>query len=234
MGRAGGLSPFRRLMFPAILSLVLTCVAVSLGIWQVERLAWKTDLLARIDAAEAAPALPLTNDPAQFTKTAVTGIFRPMPPALYGAEVRDTQAGPRMGARLILPLDRPNAPPILIDRGWAPTDREPPPAPKAAVTIEGYIRTTDRPGWFAATDDLAARRFYTLDPRKMAESLGAPDAVPYVLIALGKATIQTFPQPATALPRPPNDHLAYAVTWFSLAAILVIIFAIYARKVFRE
>jgi surfeit locus 1 family protein len=137
-----------------------------------------------------------------------------------------------MGARLIQPLDRQGAPPILIDRGWAPTDRIDPP-PTTPVTVEGYLRTADRPGWFAATDDPAGRRFYTLDPAKIAAALGVVDAAPYVLVELRKPSGKNFPQPATALPRPPNDHFSYALTWFSLAIILVIIFVVFARKVFH-
>ena len=163
-----------------------------------------------------------------------TFIARPATGAiLYGVEVRDTRAGSRIGARLIQPLDRAGAAPILIDRGWAPTDRASPPAPATPVTVDGYIRTADRAGWFSAADDLAGRRFYTLDPAKMAGALGMADAVPFVLVALGTVDGNSLPQPAVALPRPPNDHFVYALTWFSLAGILVIIFSIHARKVLR-
>lgn len=229
---AAGRSHLRQLLFPFLVTLAFASVAVGLGVWQVQRLAWKTDLLARIDAAEQAPAVPMTNNPAQFTKVAVTGVFRQVAPIRYGVEVRDTKAGSRIGARLIQPLDRAGAAPILIDRGWAPTDHDPPP-PATPMTIDGYIRTADRPGWFSAADDPAGRLFYTLDPAKMAQALGVPNAVPFVLVALGTADGNSLPQPALALPRPPNDHFVYAVTWFSLAGILVIIFSIHARKVLR-
>ena len=222
------------MLLPFLITALLSGTGIGLGIWQVERLAWKTTFLARIDAAEAAPAVAMTDNPSQFTKVAVSGVFRQVPPVLYGVEVRDTPAGSRIGARLIQPLDRSGAAPILVDRGWAPTDRDPPPAPDGRVTVDGYIRTADRAGWFAAADDPASRRFYTIDPLKMAKTLGAPDAVPFVLVALGMVNRNTLPQPATALPRPPNDHLVYAITWFSLAAIILIIFAIHARKVLRQ
>ena len=234
---AAGRSRLRHLLFPFLITLAFAGVAVGLGIWQVQRLAWKTALLARIDAAEQAPAVPMDSPaqftPAQFTKIAVSGVFRQVAPVFYGVEVRDTRAGSRIGARLIQPFDRPGATPILIDRGWAPTDRDPPPAPTTPVTVDGYIRTGDRAGWFSAADDLANRRFYTLDPGKMARALGVPDAVPFVLVALGAIDGASLPQPAIALPRPPNDHLVYAITWFSLAGILVVIFFIHARKVVR-
>ncbi len=229
--RGLGQSP---ILLPFLITVLLCGTGIGLGVWQVERLAWKTAFLARIDAAEAAPAVAMTGNPSQFTKVAVAGVFRQVPPVLYGVEVRDTPGGSRIGARLIQPLDRAGAAPILVDRGWAPTDRDFLPAPAGRVTIEGYIRTADRAGWFAAADDLAARRFYTLDPGRMAAELGVPDAVPFVLVALGAADVKGFPRPATALPRPPNDHLVYAITWFSLAAIILVIFAIHARKVIRR
>ena len=227
-------SRLRQLLVPGLTTILLATLAFGLGVWQVERLAWKTAILARIDAAEAAPAVPFAGEPAQFTKIAVTGRFRAVPPVLYGAEVRDTPAGPRMGARLIQPLERDALPPVLVDRGWAPTDHAVlPPPPDGVITVEGYIRTADRPVWFAAADDPVSRRFFTMDPAKMAAALGVATAPPYVVVALGKASAAQA-QPATALPRPPNDHLSYAVTWFSLSAILLVIFAIFARKVLRR
>ena len=57
---------------------------------------------------------------------------------------------------------------------------------------------------------------------------------PFILVALGPAPPEGFPDPAKHLPRPPNNHLQYAITWYGLAAVLVVIFAIWSRKVLRE
>ncbi len=70
----------------------------------------------------------------------------------------------------------------------------------------------------------AARQFYTLDPKAIGAALGVPDPAPFTLVALGPSTAETYPAPAQHLPRPPNNHLSYAITWYGLAVALVVIF----------
>ena len=94
----------------------------------------------------------------------VTGQFRFDKAASYGAEVRDTRAGPTMGTQQIVPLERTGKPPILVDRGWIPQPASKPlDDPTGTVTVTGYVRPTEAPHWFSPAADLAARRFYTLD-----------------------------------------------------------------------
>jgi surfeit locus 1 family protein len=209
-------------------------VLLGLGTWQLERRAWKEALLARIDAAEGAPAVALREPVTPYAKLRVSGTLRHDLAAYYGAEIRRTPAGLKMGAQLIVPLERPGAAPILIDRGWVPTDDPRPIArPAGVVTLEGYVRAAQPRSWFAASDDAAKRRFHTLDPAAIGASMGLGRVAPYVLVALGPPPAEGFPQPATRLPRPANDHLGYALTWYSLAAALAGIFTVYVRKVLR-
>ncbi len=236
--------PVRKLIGPALMTAVMFLVLVGLGTWQVRRLAWKEAILARIAQAEAAPPtlLPATPDapvPEPFTKVAVTGTLLHDKAALYGAEVRDTHTGPDLGGQLIEPLQRASAPPLLVDRGWVPLKRDVPVAmPPGIVTIAGYVHPADTPGWFSAQDDVAGRHFYTLDPAAIGAALGLGRVAPFILIALGPppapgahpAGPSDLPIPAEHLPRPPNNHLQYAITWYGLAAALLVIFTVWARK----
>ncbi len=209
---------------------------LGLGLWQVRRLAWKTALLERIDAAEAAPALPLTSEPSPFAKVRVQGRYINGARALYGVAVHDTGQGPRMGADLLMPLQPAGGGrPVLVDRGWVPQTREQAiPLPNDTVTVEGFVRPAQRPGLFSPQDDLAGRHFFTLDPAAVGASLGITDLQPFTLVALGgRPEGEFYPDPARHLPRPDNNHLSYAITWFGLAGALVVIFVAYARKVLR-
>ncbi len=196
----------------------------------MQRRVWKLGLLAAIDHAETSPAIPLPDHPASFEKVRIEGRIQEDRQALYGADVRDLPGGPAMGARLIEPMDRPGADPVLVDRGWLPSGATPAPAPSF---VDGYVRTPETAGLFSAKDDPSHRRFYTLDPAAIGAALGLPRVAPFTLVALGPVVPGVFPQPATALPRPPNDHLNYAITWFSLAATLAVVFVLYTRKVLR-
>ena len=225
----------RRLLGPGLIALAMLAILIGLGTWQIYREHWKEGILARIARAEAAPPVPLHGDPTPFTKVAVTGRLRPDLSASYGDDVRDMPQGPVMGTDLIQPLERPGRPPLLVDRGWVPQHPPTPIAqPQGDTTVVGYIHQAEKPGFFAAGDDPAARTFYTLDPQRIGASLGLPHVAPFILIAMGPAPPQRWPDPAKHLPRPPNNHLNYAITWYGLAITLVVMFVIRARKALRE
>jgi surfeit locus 1 family protein len=209
-------------------------VLLGLGTWQIYRLHWKEGILARIAAAEAESAMPLAAVPAPFAKVSVSGRFRYEQAAAFGSEVRDTQAGPTIGFHQIVPLEREGARTILVDRGWVPQRREPPLSdPAGIVTVTGYVRPGEKQRWFSASDDPAARRFYTLDPTAIGTAVGVTDPARFTLVALGPPTVAMYPAPAQHLPRPPNNHLSYVITWYGLAASLVAIFGVWVRKASR-
>jgi surfeit locus 1 family protein len=214
---------------------VMLAVLLGLGTWQVARLHWKQGVLAQVARAEAGPAMPLPAEPEPYTKVQVTGHLRDDLSASYGAEVRDTPAGTQLGAYLIEPLERDDGDAILVDRGWVPDKRPRPIArPEGDVMLEGYVRPSDTPGLFSATDNPAARQFYTLDAPAIGAALGLRQVAPFILVVLGPVPPERYPDPARHLPRPPNNHLSYAITWYGLAIALVVIFVLRARKVLNE
>lgn len=201
-------------------------VLIGLGVWQLERRAWKLGLLAEFARSESEPAVPLANDPRPFMKVHVEGRLRDDLAATYGADVRETKTGSVLGEQLLVPLERVGAVPIMVDRGWVPGNLRPASKP-GIVSIDGYVRPPDHPGWFSPTDDPVKRQFYTLDPARIGLALGLPTVAPFTLVALGPHGV---PDPAETLPRPPNDHLSYAITWFGLAVTLLVIFTAYVRR----
>jgi surfeit locus 1 family protein len=219
----------RRLILPLIVTLPVLLVLLYLGTWQAQRLGWKAGILARIDAAEAGPAQPIPTTPTPFTRVEAAGRFDHARESLLGLEVR----GAMLGARLVTPLLREGAPAILVDRGWVPV--EPGRAidrPEGDTRVTAWVRPTERAGRFSATDDPAARRFYTFDPAAIGPALGLPQVAPFALVALGDAP--GLPQPDRRMPRPSNNHLGYAITWYGLAAALVGVFAVWARRRLKD
>lgn len=220
----------RRLLLPGLLSLAALAVLIGLGTWQVERMHWKRAALAAIAAAEARPGVDLPEVPPPFLKVRVTGRLRFDLAALYGAEGRERRSGPVMGAQLLVPLERAAGPPVLVMLGWVPAlpaDRTP-----REATVEGYVRPPEPAGAFAAKDDTAGRRFYSLDPAVIGPALGLGPVAPYVLVVLGTPQ-DGQPEPARTLPRPSDNHLSYAITWYGLALGLIGVFFFFARKVLR-
>jgi surfeit locus 1 family protein len=223
--------PPRIWLGPALMTAVMLGLAVALGTWQIHRLAWKEGILRQIDAGERAAPVPLGPDPAPFAKVMATGTYRPGVAAIYGADVRDTPTGPELGGQLLMLLDRPGASSLLVDRGWVATSRpRRVETPTGAVTVSGFVREPDHPGLFSARDDIEGRRFFTLNPQAIAGDLGTGPVAPFTLVALDRGTAPAYPEPARQLPRPPNNHLSYAITWYGLGAALAVIFALWLRR----
>ncbi len=234
----GAPTPWRRLLVPSFLALPVLALLLALGIWQLQRLAWKSALLADLAAAQAAPPVP-ADRPVAYAHITATGRFRHDLEALLGVEVR----GPVLGARLITPLERDGAPPLLVERGWVPADRAGVLRPEGSVTVTGYARPAERAVLFAARDSPAERRFYTFDPGAIGAALGlTPAPFGLTVVAPGPARAEgglgsapaphrgAVPDPQRGFPAPRNPHLGYAITWLGLAAAWVVIFALWARR----
>jgi surfeit locus 1 family protein len=213
-------------------TVLMLALLLGLGTWQIQRLHWKEAILARIAEAGRAPATPLPPHPAPFTKVSVAGTLDNAHAVLLGAEVHDTRQGTALGAQIIVPLLRPDgAPPVLVDRGWVPT--EPPlpyGKPAGPVRIDGFIRLRERPGVFTPGNDPAGRRFFSIDPAAMGRALGLAHVASFVLVAMGPARPDVYPAPAQRLPQPPNNHLEYALTWYGLALVLLVTFIRWVAK----
>lgn len=239
---------WRALVLPSFLATPILAVLLGLGTWQVQRLEWKTRLLADLAAAQAAPPVPATADATPFAHISATGRFRPGAEALLGSEVRGTT----LGATLVAVLDREGGePPVLVLRGWVPVQPPGPvKRPEGTATVTGYARPSERASALAASDDPAQRRFFTFDAPAIARALGAPDAVAsYGLAAVvpaargpqptgfGAATQPVargpFPVPAPGFPEPRNPHLGYAITWFGLAISFAAVFVLWAWRRLR-
>jgi surfeit locus 1 family protein len=219
----------RPLLLAWLASLPAFALLLGLGTWQVHRLDWKTRLLAQIAEFEAGPPQSLTAATPDYAKVAVTGRLDHGHEALLGAEVRYGL----LGAHLLVPLLRPDAPPLLVDRGWVPLERRTAlQRPEGEVSVTGYIRPGETRSWLSPVDDSVGRRFFTFDPPGIGTALGLERVPSYALVALGTAPPgpAELPIPARNLPRPSNSHLGYAITWYGLAAGLLGVLLVFSRR----
>lgn len=207
----------------------------ALGTWQAQRLHWKNDLLARIEASERSPPAPLGAVAEPYARVVATGRFDHSREALLGVEVRGTT----LGAHLLTPLLRRGHPPLLVDRGWVPLERDRPlDRPEGDVPVTGFVREADRRDWNSPNDDAPGRRFYVFDPEAIGSALGLPEKpAPFGLVALAPqpaapagAGPPPLPESARSLPRPNNPHLGYAITWYGLAASLVAVLVAFVLR----
>jgi surfeit locus 1 family protein len=206
---------------------------VWLGNWQVQRLAWKNEILDRIAASEAAgtPDPLIGETPEPYVRVSVIGRFDHVREVSLGVEPRNGV----LGTQLVTPLIRDALPPVLVVRGWVPMDRASAriARPAGEVTIEGWVRFGDKPGFFSAEDEPQARRFYNFDPAAIAAATGLRRVEPFGVVALGRPEQPVLPDPARNLPRPVNNHLGYAITWYGLAGALAYVLYAYWRSLYR-
>jgi surfeit locus 1 family protein len=200
----------------------------ALGIWQVERRAWKLDLIARVDqrshaAPDAAPgpaAWPaISRNGDEYRRVKATGRFLADSDLFVKAV---TELGG--GFWVLTPLRTDQGFTILVNRGFvAPDSRDTAAAslPAGEITITGLLRITEPKGAFLRANDPADQRWYSRDVAAMSGALRLQDAAPYFIDADATQNGPGRPRGGLTVVTFPNNHLIYAVTWFGLALMLV-------------
>jgi surfeit locus 1 family protein len=209
-----------RFAFLVIIGIGGAAILVSLGVWQVQRLAWKEGVIADINARIAADPVPLPAKPDPerdaYLPVEVTGTF-----SGDFLRVLVSQKGAGAGYRIISPLVTEGQT-ILVDRGFVPVDQSSPEggaAPQVLQTIVGNLQWPQEVDSFTPEPDLDNNIWFARDVPAMARSLGA---APILVVQRETAQPEALPTPLPVdTSASPNDHLQYAVTWFSLAAIWI-------------
>ena len=205
-------------------------VLVGLGLWQMNRLAWKTDIIAYRAAMLAAPAAPLSADASkiEFSRVLVEGEY------LHDKEMflAATRNG-RFGFHVITPLKRADGTYLLINRGWIPPGMREPwlradSMIEGPVAIEGVIRSSPGRSWLSPENDLAKNYWFWRDYQAMAAFAGV-EAPPYMIEAGPAPNPGGVPIGREFKVELRNEHLQYVIIWFSLAAALMVIYVISQR-----
>jgi surfeit locus 1 family protein len=198
--------------------IVVILAFLALGTWQVQRLAWKRALIAQVDARLAArpvPAPVTAGLDATYRRVRATGVFEPGRNTFVQAL---TVRGP--GWWVITPLSTDDGRLILINRGYVAT-RAAPTAPSGLISVTGLLRRSEPGGGFLRNNDPAADRWYSRDVAAISARRGLGKTAPYFIDADAGAEAPGAPVGGLTVVRFNNNHLAYAITWYILAAMTV-------------
>lgn len=222
---------FRPMLWPTLLALPVLAALIALGNWQMARLAWKEDLLARIEAGLAAPPRPLppaAEWPAldaqtlRYTRVAASGSFD------HASEVHVYQPAldGTPGYHIITPLHLEGGGVVLVDRGFVPPDRkEPATRPEGLIAgpvrVRGILVEPEARNPFTPDPDTAANIWHHRDPADIAAHLGVAPVFPLILEAEAGADPAVLPRGGQTRLGLRNPHRGYALTWYGLAAVLV-------------
>lgn len=207
----------------AIFAAVCTVGFAALGVWQVERLAWKTALIAAVETRST--ATPLDLDAADWSGIDAGSLEYQRVSARGRYEGADTftQAVTAHGGGfwVMTPLRLADGRALLVNRGFVTAAQRDAgiPRPSGAVEVEGLLRASEPEGGFLRTNDPAGGRWYSRDVGAIGEALGLLNLAPFFLDAdadgaaypIGGLTVVSFS----------NNHLVYALTWFGLALLSV-------------
>ncbi|MDS7595809.1 SURF1 family protein [Agrobacterium tumefaciens] len=214
-----------------LMTVVLTACLLVLGTWQVKRLSWKLDLVARVeDRAHAAPVdapvqgeWPSLTDPAEYEyrRVRLSGTY------LHQNEVQVytvSDLGP--GYWVLTPLQRDDGSLVIVNRGFVPSDkRDPSTRPESEVAgrvdVVGLMRAPETGGLFLRTNDPANNRWYSRNIAQISAAKGLANAAPFYVDADAAANPGGLPVGGKTMLTFPNNHLSYAVTWYILAAMVV-------------
>ena len=139
-----------------------------------------------------------------------------------------------VGYHVVTPFLGDDGTTTLVDRGWIPLDRKDP-ATRAqgeisgTVTIEGLIRSPGRKSWVVPDNEADKNFWFFVDIPAMAAHAGLSDLRDYFVEAGPEKNPGGYPIGGQSHIDLPNNHLSYAITWYSLALALVIIYLIYHR-----
>ncbi|WP_374637202.1 SURF1 family protein [Paracoccus sp. (in: a-proteobacteria)] len=205
----------KRYLFPLIIGILGCAILISLGLWQLRRMDWKEDMIARIQSQiESAPvALPAALDPSmKYLPVYVSG-------QTTGEEI-DVLSGTREkggGYQVVSGFVTDDGRRILLDRGFVDQDHKRAPRPATRLEVAGNLHWPDEKGSATPEPNLTENIWFARDVPAMAEKLGTEPIL--VVAAEVRGDAQGVEPIPVAVEGIPNNHLSYAAQWFMIAAV---------------
>jgi surfeit locus 1 family protein len=213
-------------------------ILLGLGTWQIERLAWKTELLhtiaLRMSAAPRALVGPAWGNVADYERVTVEGHF------LHDREfhvLARPLAGDELGYRILTPFAVEGGGTVIVNRGFVPSDHRSASTRldgqiQGPTSVTGIVRFPHAPGlsWFIPENRPDENLWLWPDLPRMAAVGGLGTVAPFVIDADATPNPGGLPIGGQTQLDIPNDHLQYAITWYLLALVLIVMFVIYHRR----
>jgi surfeit locus 1 family protein len=228
---------FRPLPMMTVWTLIGIVLLCGLGKWQLDRLHWKLGLIHAAETRSHAPPAAIDSVLAkaprerEYAHANAQGEFMVGKRAYLFSQLEDG----RIGFQVLQPMRLADGRALIVDRGFVPqADKDIPaesaPAPLGPTQIAGLIRADQRPGPFTPPADLKNKIFYVRDIPAIASVLGVRGALPFMLAEDRAGPVGTYPEGGHTRLTFRNDHLQYAITWFSLALVLLVMYFVYHAK----
>jgi len=237
---------WRSLIAPGLASLLALSILLGLGVWQIERKAWKEDLIARIvresKAEPTAPPPGAAWDPQrdEFHHVRMSGHFlNDKETLVHGLAPGETPGRALQGYYVITPFIRDDGGTVLVNRGFVPTELKAQGDRTSGLiegetAVTGILRASEPRTMFVPAPDPVRGEWFNRDVAGIAAARGLGDVAPYLVEADAVAGQTSWPRGGQLRVDLPNNHLQYAFTWFGIAACLVGVFGVFAWRRLHE
>ena len=203
---------------------VMLSILVSLGTWQVQRLQYKNQVIESIknnsETVDIYDSSQLKH--VKFKNVTLEGFF--LPKKIFYYRLLNNKPG----YEVILPFILEDKKMVLVSLGWAESKMD-----ISTITtkqeVEGLLVDWYRGNFINLNNNLQKNEWFSLNKKDIAVYTGF-DVEPYLLILKKPEYLVSGMKMPFSIDNIPNKHLEYAITWFSLALILTIIFIIDWRK----
>jgi surfeit locus 1 family protein len=211
--------------FFCIFSLVLTLGCLALGTWQLHRKGEKEALLEALEKSRQGPSSPLNESrpPPFLQAVTVRGHFLKDKTIFLQAKTRQG----KNGVHVLDVFQTQKGHFLLVQRGWAQTATASPPT--GTLTINGVVRAPSAPTYFQPANTPPV--YFWIDINALSKELKLP-LLSYYIVAKTSHDPQILP--TDPFPYPPNNHLQYAITWYSLALSLLCMLLYGRRRSFEK
>lgn len=242
----------RHLLAPTLAAAVVFAILAGLGVWQLERRAWKAHLIERVEAGLAADPVSAPGpdnwaslDPREieYQPVKVRGVLE------HSREIHvvHTLVEPKgpvggIGYQVFTPLRTEAGWSVYVNRGFVTRERKHPETRRdgqleGGTEVVGLLRAPGSRSWFTPADNVAGNAWFSRDPAMFAAASGLPPELvaPYIIDARFDPDLPGgLPQGGETIVSFPNNHLQYALTWFGLAAVLAGVFIVFVVRRLKE
>ena len=197
---------------------------LSLGSWQLYRLNWKLNLLSEIENS-------LKNDPVEFSKVDKKNYLRIKTSGIVDFNKQiylyNLNESGKPGFEVINPIIINNEN-YLINRGWIPFDKKDKPEVNLIneSNIIGTLKLQHKASTFKPDNDINKNYWFTLNREDIFKYTGKKFS-DYIIYLNGDYKL---PKPKVITANISNNHKKYAITWFSMAISILLIYLYFRKK----
>lgn len=226
---------------------LLTALFVTLGVWQLNRLAEKEALIAAVAERLHLPPVEIPTvgqwggldaETFAYRPVKLTGTYRKDQTILVFTSLSEAKgkfSGPGYWAMTPLVLEGGGA--IFVNRGFVPQSAAgnfiaAETGSSGVETVTGVALNPEMAGAFTPGPDRPSRIDWVRNPARLAASLNPPpDPLADYFVDADAGEPGAIPQGGETVVEFPNNHLGYAFTWFGFALITPVLLGFW---VFRQ